>query len=294
MVRRGRLVGALALAAVVLSACTALEPFPEPADPFGGAFGRPARLAELDDPDALDDDPTLSDDELTIIFNSNRPGDEPAHLFVAEREDRDAAFGLPRLISALATPGGETTPELSPTGQRLYFAAELPGGMGGFDIWVSERGDGLSFRSPTLVPGLNGAAKDDAPAFSRDGLEVVFASDRNGVQDLFRAARGAPGEAWGAAVLLEGLEGLGFKGGPSFSADGQVLYFHASTVVTPTQLDIYRAFRPASGAAFETFERVDALSSSAVDVDPHLTVDGRAVYLSSNRDASFALYVSER
>lgn len=283
-----------AFVVVGIVACSPLEPLEEPAPPFGAPFEQPTRLSMLDHPDALDDDPTLTDDERTIVFNSDRPGTALAHLFVAHREHRDAAFGAPRRIDELVTPGGETTPELSPLGQTLWFSAELPGGEGGFDIWESHRIADGSFGTPSHVPGLNGPAKDDAPAFSRDGREVVFASDRFGVQDLFYASRDSTDLDWSVPQLLGGLRGVGFKGGPSFSADARVLYFHASTPEDPTQLDIYRAHRPDRSAPFEGVERVDALSSPRVDVDPHLTGDGRAIYLSSDRDGSFALYVAQR
>jgi len=104
----------------------------------------------------------------------------------------------------------------------LYFSS-------GPDIFMSERdGDG-SWGVPIAVTELNSASSDLRPNVSKNGLEIVFDSNRPGTlggQDLYFASRTSVDAAWSAPV----------NGGPnlnttanetrgSFSWDGTTLYF---------------------------------------------------------------------
>jgi hypothetical protein len=263
--------------------------------PFGERFGAAELLAEIEDTGAIDDDPTVTDDGLVLVWNSDRDehGGAP-HLFLSTREDPAARFGPPSRLDGLATTAGETTPELCPDGTCLHFATVFDGGVGSYDIVRSARAGDGELLAPTLIEGINSPQKDDGPAFARSGLEVIFASDRDGTQRLFRATRPRVDDAWGAPLPVQGLEPTDFQGGPALSADGRVLYFHATTSGEPTQLHIYRAFRAEEDARFGAGELVEELASEGNDLDPHLAADGRSLYFASDRDGSYALYVARR
>jgi hypothetical protein len=129
--------------------------------------------------------------------------------------------------------GGEFSPSLVETseGVKLYFSST---GLDGLDqdIYVSDmRSDG-TFTPGTPVAELNTAANDQMPNVSRNGLEIVFASDRSstpGVFDVYAAYRSSTSDAW------SGLEKLGSEVNtaasetrPSLSGDGERLHFGRS------------------------------------------------------------------
>jgi Tol biopolymer transport system component len=54
-----------------------------------------------------------------------------------------------------------------------------------------------SFGPGALVAGVNTAAfHDQQPNVSKDGLEMVFSSNRDGTQDVFSASRSSLGAPW--------------------------------------------------------------------------------------------------
>jgi outer membrane protein OmpA-like peptidoglycan-associated protein len=89
-------------------------------------------------------------------------------------------------------------PALSPDGTLLYFASDMPGGMGDTDIFFSEKQADGSWGTPVNAgPVLNTSGKEAFPAFGPDGT-LYFASDRHpgfGGFDIF-SARGSR-STWG-------------------------------------------------------------------------------------------------
>jgi outer membrane protein OmpA-like peptidoglycan-associated protein len=81
-------------------------------------------------------------------------------------------------------------PALSPDGTLLFFASDMPGGMGDTDIFFSEKqADGSWGKPVNAGPVVNTPGKEEFPAFGPDGT-LYFASDRHpgfGGLDIFSA-----------------------------------------------------------------------------------------------------------
>jgi Tol biopolymer transport system component len=100
-----------------------------------GNFGSPQDVAGLFS-DAGDADPSVSPDELVIVFSSRRNGSSTDELWYATRASKTAAFGTPALVPAINSGGNdEADPALSPDGCRLYFASDRGGN---FELFVAE------------------------------------------------------------------------------------------------------------------------------------------------------------
>jgi WD40 repeat protein len=123
-------------------------------------------------------------------------------------------------------PLGEAGPSYFEADGRayLYFSS-------GPDIYVSVRTDGV-FGPRSPVAELNTTAADLRPNVRKDGLEIVFDSDRSGTSglaDLWFASRSSTSEPWstpvnaGPAVNTAANETRG-----SFSRDALRLYFGRS------------------------------------------------------------------
>lgn len=84
-------------------------------------------------------------------------------------------------------------PSLSSDGQRLYFASDMPGGLGGVDLYKCER-EGDSWGKPTnLGAPLNTEGDEMFPSLDGDGI-LIFASNGHpglGGLDLYSVRTGS-------------------------------------------------------------------------------------------------------
>jgi WD40-like Beta Propeller Repeat len=103
----------------------------------------------------------------------------------------------------------------------LYFSS-------GPDIYVSEKTGG-SFGPAASVAELNTASSDIQPNLRKDGLEVVFASNRRAGtdQDIYVATRASIDDPFSGPVMLSGAVNTTDKNEtrPSLSWDAQTLHF---------------------------------------------------------------------
>lgn len=100
-------------------------------------------------------------------------------LYLATR-DEQGSWNVPVNLGVLNTSGDEVSPFLSPDRKRLYFATDGRAGMGGYDIFYSERkGESLTdWTIPVNAAGINSGDFDAYFTMHKDG-EVFFCSNRN-------------------------------------------------------------------------------------------------------------------
>ena len=109
----------------------------------------------------------------------------------------------------------------------LYFSrssASVPG-----DIFVAQALDGVAFGPAQPVDELNEPANDIQPNVRKDGLELVFSSNRAGTlggQDVWTSSRGGVDEPWSDPVNVgSGVNTDAAETRPSLSWDAQQLLF---------------------------------------------------------------------
>jgi outer membrane protein OmpA-like peptidoglycan-associated protein len=67
---------------------------------------------------------------------------------------------------------------LSPNGDTLFFASDMPGGMGGSDLYISVRIDDTTWSKPkNLGPNVNTEGNELFPFYHADGKMLFFASN---------------------------------------------------------------------------------------------------------------------
>ena len=123
--------------------------------------------------------------------------------------------------------GAEFSPSLFETGQGsiLYLSSTRGGNM---DIYASRLSPHGYFEPATIVRELSTAADDRMPNVRRDGLEVVFSSNRPGAasQDVYAATRASTDRTWSEPVNLGPMINTpGAETRASLSGDGTRLYF---------------------------------------------------------------------
>jgi len=138
-----------------------------------------------------DGSPSLTADELTLYFVSSRPGSLNDDTWVARRASKTDNFDAPQLLTELASPSFESSPNLSRDGRTLYFISDR--GSGDADVWAATRqsADG-PFGSPVNLTAVNSQEAEDDPAVSPDGLELFFSSERGGRPQLWHSTRVCP------------------------------------------------------------------------------------------------------
>jgi len=196
------------------------------------------------------------------------------------------------LGSAINSTASEQQPAISPDGLSLYFTSNRPGGLGGFDMYVSQRASVFDPWGPSvnLGPALNTTFDEGNAAFSRDGRFLFFQSKRPGGQggiDIWVSQRNNPHDDfdWQPSVNL----------GPGVNStfDDQGPYYFEDDVRGTRQL-YFASGRPGLGGndiyladgSFGSATRVTELSSPLNESDPWIRHDGLEIFFQSNRAGS--------
>ena len=122
----------------------------------------------------------------------------------------------------------------------LYFSRNTPG-TNTHDIYYS-----VDYNTAQLAPGgVNGTLSDARPNVRKDGLEIVWDSNRPGLggQDIWTARRSSTSGSWGPAVHLIGLNSSANETRASLSWDGSFMLFGSNRAGTEGQADIYVTHR---------------------------------------------------
>ena len=153
-------------------------------------FGAPTWLDSVNRP-AFDQQPSLTPDELFMVFTSTRTGGAGDYdLWTAERADRGDAFSTPTNLAELNTSARELGASMSADGLSLYFTSNRSGGRGETDIWIATRNNASSpFRAPENLSVVNSSSDDSGVELSPDGRELFWASNRSGRREIWRACR---------------------------------------------------------------------------------------------------------
>ena len=107
-----------------------------------GSFTPAVIVPELSTP-YEDEQPSIRQDGLEILFASNRPGSlnsSVTDIWASTRASTSDAWSPPvNLGPVINTPGLEGRPALAFDGRSLYFFSNGHGGLGGTDLFVSTR-----------------------------------------------------------------------------------------------------------------------------------------------------------
>src|SRR6266699_391162 len=174
-----------------------------------------------------DQTPTMSKDELSLYFLSDRPGGfgtlvsttgcmDNFDLWVAQRTSADDPWETAvNLGPTINTARNEAGPALSPDGHLLFFSSDRATTGILHDIYVSRRADpkdDLGWGPPTpLGPNVNTDLHEAGPFYSQsaeDGSANLYfyrGSDNGATTDIYYAAVTRDGETRGPAVLVSEL-----------------------------------------------------------------------------------------
>ena len=135
-------------------------------------------------------DLTMTPDGQILVMSMKREDSEGQNDLYVSFYLRDNVWSSPvHMGKTLNTPMQESSPHISPDKRRLYFSSNRPGGLGGTDIYVSERLNysWLKWSEPVLLEGAANSLSDDSQPYFDTGMNYLyFASRRDGSSDIFR------------------------------------------------------------------------------------------------------------
>jgi Tol biopolymer transport system component len=242
---------------------------------------------------------TISADELSLFFASDRPGGFGRNdLWVAERSSRDDEWDpAQNLGSKFNTDKDEVCPSVSPDSHWLLFCSRGLGGFGGLDMFAAFRqdtSDNFDWEDPiNLGAGVNSAFEDGDPALFVDpetGVTTMyFASTRPGLgdYDIYMSTLGDDG-AFGPAILVRELSSPQRDAHPTIRRDGLEIFLASNRPGSVGGIDLWASTRPTTHDAWSTPMNLGSTVNTAADERaPYLSADGERLYFASDRPGGF-------
>ena len=206
-----------------------------------GAFGNRTLVGEPVSLESSDDFCPTPLPGWWLMFVSDRDdqgqncGASGTDIYLAQyRPGPVKSFGEPMNLGCAPNGPNTTGSEFAPApvstyqGSFLYFSSNVDGDQ---DIYVSTQQPDGSYSEGVAVSAVNTDADDRQPNVSRDGLTLVFASDRDGGFQIFQSTRQSVDDDWGAPVnLTDTVLGIGGTR-PSISWDMKRLYWGSGGTV---------------------------------------------------------------
>jgi formylglycine-generating enzyme required for sulfatase activity/serine/threonine protein kinase len=166
----------------------------------------PQNLGPRINSDALESEPWVSVDGLTLLFTSNRSGGlGDFDTWQCTRSSVEQDWSDPVNVGdPINSSAQESCAQLTADGRTILFVSTRKGGQGAMDLWTATR---VSPESPwgvpvNLGPTVNSPSSDTLPCFTDDGLQLVFHSDRNGDWQFWRSTRESVDHDWSTPELI--------------------------------------------------------------------------------------------
>ncbi len=200
----------------------------------------------------------ISQDGKMLVYTAcNREdGEGSCDLYVSYlmKDKWSEGQNLGRIIN---TDQWESQPCLSPDKRSLYFAARLPNGYGGSDLYVSSmQPDGRWGLPENMGPQINTVGDESSPFIHADNQTFYFTSNGHqgyGGTDLFLMRKSANG-TWGIPENLGyPINTINDEGTLIASADGRTAYYASDRSDSKGGLDIYQFTLPIYARPLATY-----------------------------------------
>jgi len=139
----------------------------------------PQNMGDVVNSNHWESQPSLSADGSVLYFTSDRPGGLGKSDIWQSTLDSTGKWQLPRnLGSAINTPDEENAPFIHANGHTLFYASNGMPGMGGFDLFISQRTDTLWNMPVNLGYPINTVADQVGMYISSNGKTAYYTDDR--------------------------------------------------------------------------------------------------------------------
>lgn len=184
----------------------------------------------------------LSADALTMWFGSVGTGGAGTEdIWMTTRSDRAATWAQPVPVVELSSAFTDRGPSVFLGGLAMIFHSSRPGGLGGNDFYLSNRGSTSDvWSTPALLGPPNSTLSEQHAWVSACGLVLVFHTNRTGVTDLYEATRTSVDEPFGPETAITELNTPQTDKDLRMAPDRRVAYFSSNV---SGNMDIYETSR---------------------------------------------------
>jgi hypothetical protein len=137
---------------------------------------------------------TADGSELYLIVDKNDNGD----IYMSKFEN--GKYQPAKKVKALNTRKWESHASITADGKRMYFTSMRKGGIGGLDIWYSDRDDEGKWQKPVNMGStINTEFHEEMPYVIRNGNAIYFSSEghvNNGGFDVFYSNYDEQSKSW--------------------------------------------------------------------------------------------------
>jgi len=256
--------------------------------PNGWQIGVPVPLGPpINAAKVSEKNPTLPSDGLTLVYGALHAR-ASVGLWISTRSSIDQPWNEPVQLMESA----DDSASLSADGLTMVFTSAAPGGAGNRDLWMTRRPSGdASFGSPeNLGPIVNSSDDDVDPCLSRDGLTLLFVSDRPdgcGNYDIWMSKRPTIGDPWSEPVNLGPVvNSVGMEGNLDLSDDGLALVFSSKRDGTYGNFDLWISTRSAIDKPWcEPVNLGPRINTPKVDGGPEFALNDTVLYFHRRRQS---------
>jgi hypothetical protein len=249
-------------------------------------FGERVNLGPVVNSPYGDYDPYIAPDGLSLYFASTRPGGvglTREDIYVTTRATVSDPWGPPVNLGEPVNSGyGESCPFITADGLTFVFSSDRPGGLGGWDIWVSTRQTKDADWGPpeNLGAAVNSGMNDYCGCISPDGCSL-YLSNCDGAQpvkimsgNIYVTTRPTSNSPWGERRCL-GLLPWYANWDPRLSPEGRVLFFDSDYV---DWTHIWLTTRTSTDGNWGTPVMLGPEINKGGEAAPSISADGSTLY----------------
>lgn len=235
-------------------------------------------------------DPSLTADERTMVFSSNRSPSMGRALWMTTRPTRQDPWAAPARLVALDSAADDIDADISADGLTLYFGSTRSGTR---ELYLATRS---TLADPFALVGLVTVTGDavttrGGPTTTLDGLIMFYARDL----EVAFATRASTAVDFTFEREVDEVNAPPTDGNPAISADGIELFFDT---YRNGPAAIFTASRGGIGSSFvgltELSELPAMVPTSTAAGTPELSADGRTLYMFVNVGGQLDLYAATR
>ena len=160
----------------------------------GDTWGTPLHLPTPINSKYWEGSASLSADEHTIYFSSERPGGFGGRdLYKSEKQSNGTWGPAVNLGPTINTKYDEDAPFIHPDGKTFFFSSTGHNTIGGYDVFTSVLEDGVWSTPINMGPPINTPGNDICYILTPDGETGYFSSNRkggHGEQDIYMVTPG--------------------------------------------------------------------------------------------------------
>lgn len=262
-------------------------------------FGEPVSLGSVNSPTSYDVSPTLTSDELVIMWGRG-VGETDESILTASRKSFDEPFGTPAPVSFSSN--SSHTPTMTSDGLAVFWSEQVIAGndITKAEIFVARRRTiGSPFENAQLYREGDFVALRLLPHVTRDATELYFSlpENKDGRMHIHRSLRGGldVNQAYLENQRVDELASVGHDDGSiATSKDKLTIYFSSGREGSLGHADIFVATRKDLGSKFENIQPVAELNTPLEERPGWLSDDGCRLYMHSEKSGAGDLFVATK